>query len=197
MPKPSALERELQTLALHLKKVESEYTMYFAGRTARPPVESRAALERAFKRVDRLPMDTAVARFQFSQLQARYSTFADLCDRGVSAREEGRSGPFVRQPAAVETAPGGEVLHATVLTDPVQELDKLRDLYEALMQARRDQGHAAVPFHRFAGLVRDQVQRLSDRHPGEGVRFVVTRHDSKVNLAARAVKAPAGGDGDR
>lgn len=196
MPKPSAPERELQALALHLKKVESEYTMYFAGRTPRPPVESRAALDRAFKRVDRLPMDTPVMRFQFSTLQARYSSFSDLWDRGVRAREEGRGGPFVRPAAAAAPTPGDEVLHATVLSDPVQELDKLRELYEALMQARRDEGHGAVPFHRFAGLIRDQVQTLKDRHPGEGVRFLVTRHEGKVNLTARAVKVPPDGEGN-
>ena len=40
---------------------------------------------------------------------------------------------------------------------PVQEMDKLRDLYDALMDARRDEGHEAVPFHKFASLVREQV----------------------------------------
>jgi hypothetical protein len=198
VPKPSALERELQILAGQLKKVETEYTMYFSGRTQRPPVESRAALDRAFKRVDRMTFDGPVSRFQFTSLQARYSSFADLWDRGVRAREEGRAGPFGRPPSATAGAAesGDQLLHAAVFADPMQELDKLRDLYEALMQARRDDGHAAVPFHRFAGLVREQVKTLQDKHPGDQIRFLVTRHDGKVNLTARAVKESAGGDGD-
>ena len=48
MSEPASLERELQALAVQLRKMETEYTMYFAGRTPRPPFESRAALDRAF-----------------------------------------------------------------------------------------------------------------------------------------------------
>lgn len=198
MQKPSALERELQVLAGQLKKVETEYTMYFSGRTNRPPVESRAALDRAFKRFDRMTFDGPISRFRFTTLQARYSSFADLWDRGVRAREEGRGGPFARPTGATPApvADGDELLHATVFADPMQEMDKVRDLYDALMQARREGGRAAVPFHRFAGLVREQVKTLQEKNPGDQVRFLVTRHDGQVNLTARAVKASADDDAD-
>lgn len=189
---PSALERDLQALAVHLKKVEAEYTMYFSGRTGRPPVESRAGLERAFKRFDRAYFDSPVLRFQFSTLQARYATFCDLWDRGVRAREEGRGGPFTRPaPAPAPAVP--EVVHATRLVDPLHEADKLRSLYEALMEARRVEGQEVVPFHRFAGMVREQVRTLQERHPGDQVWFRITRLDGRVNLTAQAVK-PTGGD---
>ncbi|WP_396623751.1 MXAN_5187 C-terminal domain-containing protein [Luteitalea sp.] len=195
MPQPSALERDLQALTVQLKKVEAEYTMYFSGRTGRPPLESRAALDRAFRRFDRAYFDSAVLRFQFSTLQARYSTFCDLWDRGVRAREEGRGGPFVRQaPASSPAAP--DVVHATRLVDPVQEADKLRTLYEALMEARRDEGREVVPFHRFADMVREQVRTLRERHPGDQVWFRVTRIDGRVNLTAQAVKAGRGESDD-
>jgi hypothetical protein len=195
VPPPSALERELQALATQLKKVEAEYTMYFSGRTGRPPVESRAALDRAFKRFERTAFDGALTRFQFTTLQARYSSFSDLWDRGVRAREEGRGGPFMRQPPEAPTTPAAaEVVHATTFRDPVQEMDKLRDLYDALMDARRGEGHEAVPFHKFASLVREQVRTLQDRHPGEEVRFRVTRQNGKVNLSARPLKG-AGDEG--
>jgi hypothetical protein len=192
VPQPSAFERDLQALAAQLKKVEAEYTMYFSGRAGRPPVESRAALDRAFKRFDRVPFDSPVSRFQFTTLQARYSSFSDLWDRGVRAREEGRGGPFMRTPPESATPPvPEELVHATAFRDPVQEMDKLRDLYEALMQARRDGGQDVVPFHKFASLVRDQVKLLKERHPGDQLWFRVTRQAGKVNLTARAVK-PAG-----
>lgn len=197
MPQPSPLERDLQALAAQLKKVEAEYTMYFAGRSARPPVESRAALDRAFKRFDRAHIDSPVTRFQFTNLQARYSSFGDLWDRGVRAREEGRGGPFMRTPLeAPAPSPVPEaLLHATALRDPVQEIDKLRDLYDALMQARREDGQDAVPFHKFATLVRDQVTTLQERHPDDQVWFRVTRQAGKVHLSARAVKPTAGEPG--
>ena len=72
-------------------------------------------------------------------------------------------------------------------------LAKLRDLYDALMQARREDGQEVVPFHKFATLVRDQVKSLQERHPDDQVWFRVTRQSGKVHLSARAVK-PAPGD---
>lgn len=191
MARSGSVERDLQALAAQLRKVEAEYTMYFSGRTARPPLESRAALDRAFRQYDRAHFDTPALRFQFQTLQARYSTFTDLWDRGVRAREEGRPGPFTRPaPESPSEAAGvnEELLLSTPIADPARESEKLHDLYEALMEARRAEGHDVVPFHKFASLVRAQVQTLQERHPGDEVWFRVTRRDGKAHLTAQAVK---------
>jgi len=185
---PSAVDRELQGLGADLRKLEAEYTMYFAGRLPRPPFEARARFDQALKRLERLPEGTSVQRFQFAALQARYSSFADLWDRGVRAREEGRPTPFTRpgqSSASLDAADGGTIVHTTSLADPVKQLDKLRDLYDALMDARRAAGHDAVPFHRFADLVKRQVSDLQQRHRAAEVSFRVVVEDGKVSFKAR------------
>ena len=49
----------------------------------------------------------------------------------------------------------------------MREMDKLHDLYESLAEARREVGERAVPFHKFADLVKTQVKKLqADRQPG-------------------------------
>jgi hypothetical protein len=186
--KPEGVERELQALAAQLRKVEAEYTTYFSGRSQRPPIESRAALDRAFRQYDRARFETPVLRFQFQTLQARHSAFTDLWDRGVRAREEGRAGPFVR-PAAPGVAPASEeVVLSTAIDDPARQSEQLHDLYETMMEVRRAEGQDVVPFHKFASLVREQVQTLQQRHPGDEVWFKVTRRDGKAHLTAQAVK---------
>ena len=55
------------------------------------------------------------------------------------------------------------MLHVTAFRDPMREMDKLHSLYDSLMDARRQVGDDAVPFHRFAALVKDQVTKLRDR----------------------------------
>jgi hypothetical protein len=90
------IEQEFQTLSAELRKLETEYNMYFAGRTPRPPVESRGRLDQLFKRWDRRPMDTAASRFRLQTLQSRYSSFVDLWDRALRAREEGRPSSLYR-----------------------------------------------------------------------------------------------------
>ena len=192
MGESASLERELQALATQLRKVETEYTLYFSGRAPRPPVDSRLSLDRAFRKFDRTHVESPTQRFQFSSLQARYSSFCELWDRHVRAREEGRTSPFQRGPSEpTPAAPREDVLHATRLDDPAAQSERLHDLYDAVMDARRQDGQDVVPFHKFATLVREQVRALHERHPGDQVWFRVTRRDGKVNLSARAVK-----DGD-
>ena len=94
------LDRELQILESDLRKLEGEYNMYFAGRLPRPPWETRARVEAAVKKLDRSHIQNYGDRFRFSTLQARFSAFIDLWDRGLRAREEGRPGPFNAQPTA-------------------------------------------------------------------------------------------------
>ena len=41
-------------------------------------------------------------------------------------------------------------------------MDKLTELYESLAEARREVGEDAVPFHKFAELVKNQVKKLRE-----------------------------------
>jgi hypothetical protein len=173
--------------------------MYFAGRTPRPPIESRNRVDQMFKRMDRRQMDSASMRFRVQTLQSRYSSFVDLWDRALRAREEGRPGPLFRSrdtvrtstpaptPAAAEAAPAVEHPRAVTFIDPKQESDKLQTLYDALMEARRQAGESNVPFNKFADLVREQTQRLKKKGLEE-VTFSITTTDGRVNLTAKGSK---------
>jgi hypothetical protein len=95
----SDLDRELNLLETEMKRLEAEYNMYFAGRLPRPPWETRGRVQAIVRRLDNAHITNTGGRFRFNTLQSRFQTFADLWDRGLKAKEEGRAGP-VRQPAA-------------------------------------------------------------------------------------------------
>jgi hypothetical protein len=194
---PAELERDLQALAAELRRLEGEYHTFFAGRSARPPLEARQRVDALLKRWERAPIENLALRFRLQSLQARYATFAELWDRTLRAREEGRPGPWTRpaahadgSPAAASSAERG----AEAFRDPRRELDKLERLYHLVADARRETGEAPVPFHRFAELVKEQVTRL---RAGEGseVVFRVSVRDGRVNLTARVVRAAKGAAG--
>ena len=188
MPDQGNVERDLQQLATELRRLEGEYNMFFAGRLPRPPWETRRRVEAILHRYEREHLESAALRFRFGTLQARYATLTDLWDRGLRAREEGRPGPFSRStlPSAEEKSQD-RVVYVASFVEPLSEIDKLEDLYQALMDARRETGEAVVPFHRFAELVRDQVKRIRQAGSHE-VAFHVTVKDGKVNLRAKALK---------
>lgn len=190
MAQRSETERELHQLETDLRRLETEYNMYFAGRLRRPPWETRSRVELAFKRIDRTHIPNYADRFRFTTLQTRLATFIDLWDRAQRAKDEGRPGPLGAAPDLPEKDapnPSSRVLHVVTFEDPVQEADKLEELYDRLAEARREAGDPAVPFHKFAQLVKQQIGELRRQGNSEvAVRLAVV--DGRVSVTARALK---------
>ena len=191
---PSETERDLQRLESELKRLEAEYNMFFAGRLPKPPWETRGRVDAMVKQYDRTPIRNTGERFRFESLQSRYAALVELWDRGLRSREEGRGGVFGQAratPKAPDARPEGpRVVHVSSFKDPMQEMDKLHTLYDSLVEARREVGEDAVPFHKFAELVKGQVKKLTDAGSDE-VAFRVSVKDGKVAFTARAMKTDA------
>ena len=185
------IDRELGLFEAELKKLEAEYHMYFAGRLQRPPWEQRKRVELMAKRLDRTHIANYGQRFRFTTLQTRLAKASGLWDRGLRAREEGRPGPFA-QPRPVEEKPKpskreDRVLHVTTFEDPLKEMEKVHRLYDNLAEARRESGQEAIPFHKFADLIKTQVNALKEKGSPE-VAFRVAVKDGKVAFTARGLK---------
>jgi hypothetical protein len=56
---------------------------------------------------------------------------------------------------------------------------------------RQELGESQVPFHKFAGLIRDRVSTFRKRGAPE-VAFRVTVHDGKITFSARGLKGTPG-----
>lgn len=191
MARGSDFEQDLHKLEADLRKLEAEYNMFFAGQLPRPPWETRAHVESVVKRLERAGAisGTYAERFRLNTLQSRLATFVELWDRGLRAREEGRPGPFTRTGRTeAEARPHGDrIVYVTVFTDPAREMERLQDLYERITEVRQELGEPQLPFHKFAGLIRDKVGTFRKRGAPE-VAFRVTVHDGKVTFSARGLK---------
>jgi len=185
----SGLDQALTRLESELKRLEAEYNMYFSGRLPRPPWETRARVAAVVKQLDRGVIQNTGDRFRFETLQSRFAAFNELWDRGLRAREEGRSGPFSapRPTDPGKARPADGVMHVASFRDPGNETDKLTELYESLSEGRRAAGEDQVPFQRFAEVVQGQVEKLRKAGNSE-VAFRVSLKDGKVNFTARALK---------
>ena len=186
----SDLDRELEILEAEMKRLEAEYNMFFAGRLPRPPWETRGRVNAMVRRLDNIHIPNTGGRFRFNTLQSRFQTFSDLWDRGLKAREEGRPGPFANLRPPSEERPKrapDRILHVTTFSDPVREMDKLQDLYESLAEARREVGEDAIPFHKFADLIKTQVGAFKQKGTPEVAFRVAVKH-GKVAFTARAMK---------
>jgi hypothetical protein len=191
VPEITDFERDVRLLEVELRKLEREYNMFFAGQLPRPPWEARSRVESLIRKYERFHIQGFADRFRFRTLQSRYATFADLWDRGLRAKEEGRPGPFYR-PGQREKAPAeapkpaDRVVHVTTVADPIKEIRKLEELYEQLVEAGREAGEEPFPFHKFVQLVRSQVSKLQ-RSGSQEVAFRVALRDGHVTFTARGL----------
>jgi hypothetical protein len=186
------INRELTALEGDLKRLETEYNMYFAGRLKRPPWETRARVEATVKRLDRTSISNYGVRFRFTTLQTRFNKFLDLWDRALRAREEGRPGPFSHPQKRTEPPPPepieDRIVKVETFHDPSREGEKVRALYDSFVKARQQAGQERVAFDKFATLVSTQVRALKEKG-GTDVAFRVAIKDGKVALTARALRA--------
>ena len=192
MAETDVIDSQISFLEAEIKKLEAEYNMYFAGRLQRPPWEMRKRVEGLVKQLDRLHIPNYGQKFRFTTLQTRFAKSIDLWDRGLRAREEGRAGPFAQPRPVVEEKPKAaraedKVLHVTTFEDPLKEMEKVHQLYDELAQARKQAGQEAIPFHKFADLVKTQVNTLKEKGSPE-VAFRVAVKDGKVAFTARGLK---------
>jgi hypothetical protein len=185
--------RELTALEGDLKRLETEYNMYFAGRLKRPPWETRARVEGTVKRLDRTHINNYGVRFRFTTLQTRLSRFLDLWDRALRAREEGRPGPLQHARQAEPPKPDrldDGVVKVETFHDPSSEAEKVRALYDSFVKARQAAGQERVAYDKFAMLVSTQVKALKTKGGSStDVAFRVAIKDGKVALTARALRA--------
>jgi len=101
-----SIERELTELDRGITNLKVEYERYFGGELKRPPVQTRRAVEEALRRLGNADVDKAAERFRLQTIQSRYNAFAELWEKRMQAREEGRTGP-ARRPAPVAAAAPG------------------------------------------------------------------------------------------
>jgi hypothetical protein len=195
VPQHTDLERDLQLIETTLRRLENEYNQYFAGQSKRPPLETRRRLVQMIDRLDRGYITSSIDRFRLGSLQSRFATFADLWDRALRAREEGRPGPF-SNPAraasppvpAAAAPPADHVFGSATLSGADAEGERMRALYESLLKARQAVGAAdPFPYSRFEGIVKGQVARFSEGGSG-AVAFRVSTREGRVVFTARGRK---------
>jgi hypothetical protein len=200
---PNEIEAMLRTLAADLRRLESEYTLFFAGRLPRPPWETRTRVERLLKRCDRTYIDNTAQRFRLGTLQARYASFLDLWERQQRAYDEGRSGRSQRArarsrgaptapdapapaeaPAPASAAEKACVLEQVAIRDPSSDDGKLRQLHDTLARAQHEAGERPISYERFSRLVQGRVRQLR-RSGNSETAFRVEVNEGKVCLKVR------------
>ena len=183
-------EKQMIQLEGELRRLETEYNMFFAGRLKRPPFETKNRVDAMVKRTDRSFIRNTGDRFRFESIQNRYQKFLELVDRQMMNRELGRPTLGVK-PQAGAGAPKGakdkvepNIIRFGKDAKTGEDSDAVKRLYERLAEEKKKAGEPPVAIERLAALVKAQVDKFGKQ--GKNVDFKIATKDGKVTLTARA-----------
>jgi hypothetical protein len=185
---PSEFDKQMVQLDGEIRRLETEYNMFFAGRLKRPPFETKNRVAALIKRHDNSYIRNTGDRFRFESLQNRYYKFLELVERQMMNRELGR--PTLGVKPQSTTLP----INEQAKVDPnvvkigkdaklTQDSDQVKQLFEKLAAEKQKVGEKPVAIDRLAALVKAQVDKFAAE--GKDVSFKIATKDGKVTLTAK------------
>lgn len=190
MSTTTSIDDQLSRLDEDIRKLKVEFEIYFNGGSKKPPYDMKYRTDSLVKRLYDARNMTFGQRFKYNSLVARYNVYKELWRRLVKNMEEsGRESlrdvspllPREPEPAAFESS-------TVRCTDPGAEPDKVRELYTALVNAKRTCGEATdeVPFARFEKIIEAQVKQIRSKLNCDAIEFTVEVADGTVKFRAKA-----------
>jgi hypothetical protein len=186
-----------------LRKLKTNYDLFFAGIRKLPPSEDRRRLDALVHELSKERMRDNSLRFRFNTLLGRYNQFRELWGRRMREREEGpldfrrRAAAFGGGPepapqtaAAAEAPPGGtpaSVETYVKVTEATASAAAQR-LFEQISEAQKQLGKGGLTLAQVEQIVRSQSDLMRSRYAVDAVGFRVEIVDGKVKLKAKPLQ---------
>ena len=183
------IEEQLARLEEDVRRLKVEFDIYFNGAAKRPPYDTKGRVETLIKRLADERTLSFAQRYHYNALAARFTSFMQLWRRTMQDREEGR-GYAQRRPAPQAAAEPESSPATFVCADARSDVQTVRGLYDALVEARRSCGEPTDDLHfsRFHRMVAEKSEALKQRAGCERVQFSVAVQDGRVQFKAKADK---------
>jgi hypothetical protein len=180
------IDEELDRLEYEMRRLKIEYDIFFNGGTARPPTDTRGRVETTIKRLYDSRSMSFGHRFRYNGLVARYNVMRELWRRQTQEREENGRPPTVEAQAAARTS-----LSAIRFNDLRNEPEKISELYDTLIAAKRQCGErvGALTLESFTEFLRARAEQIRRELAADAIEFVVGVDNGRVRFTARPATA--------
>lgn len=195
-----ALPEDLDRLDLTIRQLQAKWDLFFNGQERKPPSELQSQVEQLIKRYANSEIRNNGERFRYQSLSARYTTFNELWQKRLRAREEGKAfgihgiraeqlPPPKPVPAPAKAQRPGPAPGEIRVADASRDEGAVQQLYNRFVEERIRAGEAHAPhFENFRNLIRQQTERIRAEKGAQAVDFRLETRDGKVSLKARIVK---------
>lgn len=190
-----------------LRKLKTNYDLFFAGVRKLPPSEDRRRLDALVHELGKERMRDNSLRFRFNTLLGRYNQFRELWGRRMREREEGpldfrrRSQAFGGSaeggPPETPPPPGAEPARPRGTPSNGETYVKVTEatasaaaqrLFEQISEAQRELGKGGLTLAQVEQIVRSQSDLMRSRYAVDAVGFRVEIADGKVKLKAKPLQ---------
>jgi hypothetical protein len=197
----ATIDEDLSQLERDIRQLKIEYDMYFGGGRKRPPTEIEWRIELVVKRYGERGGDMKYGqRFRYGNLAQTYAKYKDIFRKRLAQREEGKvqrhfgaaakaiEAERAKAQAVTDAAASAEAakVFRVVCTAPENEGDKVEQLYEAFVRAKKEAGEEMHKMTRagFNEFVRKKTKDLQKQKNCHEVEYVVETVDGQVKLKA-------------
>jgi hypothetical protein len=201
----ATIDEELAQMERDIRQLKIEYDMFFGGGRKRPPTEVEWRIDLLVKRyAERAGELKYGQRFRFNNLSQTYAKYKDMFRKRLAQREEGRvdrhygaaakaieaerarAQAEAQEKPALAAAAGESKSFRVVCTEPEKESEKVDQLFEAFVQAKKQAGEETSKLTRsgFNEFVRKKTKDLQSEKNCRDVEYVVETVDGQVKLKA-------------
>jgi len=189
--KQPTVDEHLSRLEEDIRRLKIEFDIYFNGAARRPPYDTKSRVETLIKRLGDDRSLTFAQRYRYNSLASRYNAFRELWRRIMKDREEGSDRVSSARAHAKQDLEKIVTQTTFVCADAHKEVGLVRDLYEALLDAKRRCGEATndFSFPRFHRLIASKADGLKERFGCERVQFSIEVDGGHVSFKAKGDKS--------
>ena len=190
LPTELTVDDQLSRLEEDIRRLKIEFDIFFNGASKKPPYDTKNRVDTMMKRIGDDRTLTFAQRYRYNSLGARYNAFRDHWRRTMQGREEGRDAVVAARATAKEQAVAGFRKADFVCDDAHRDVELVRNLYSALVEAKKLCGEPIdeFAFPRFHRLIASQADGLKERHGCSRVSFSIDVEGGHVSFKARGEK---------
>lgn len=195
---PLTIDDELNALDDNVRRLKIEFDVFFGGGSKKPPNDLEWRVQSLIKKYSDSRKLNFGQRFKLNTITQRYAIYNSLWQQKLRIKEEGYRRPQdallaiqgLRQfeddaPEAVDLSESESF--RTAFADPENEAEKVRALYEAMLEARKAHNISgnAGSFDSFRQFVKKKTGQLQQEYGTQAVEYSIETEGGQVRLKAQ------------
>ncbi len=171
------LEREIDRLAVSIRRFRVDAQRFFAGDLKLPPDELREKITADLRRLRSSSNKGAAVNFRLGTLEAKFQSHLDLFGRRLRVREKSETqGPVERGMPPPDPKKG-------VVLGPRASSQAIEALYQGLYRR-----NPKMDIERFRSYIQHQAEVIRTKTGCREIQFRIAVQDGKMKLKARPIR---------